>query len=130
SVLVNAAHDIVHLSASAGRFLHYSGGEPSKSLLRAVHPSLRVELRAALYLAGQMQSRAEVLVSPTELGGESRAITIRVSLVTDLGADLFLVTFSDWAVGPGAGPDAVQEEPLETQPAARHLERELERLKT
>ncbi|HXD43330.1 MAG TPA: CheR family methyltransferase [Ramlibacter sp.] len=130
SVLVNAEHDIVHLSASAGRFLHYSGGEPSKSLLRAVHPSLRIELRAALYQAGQTQSSAEVLVSPTELDGESRAVTIRVSPVVDLGAELFLVTFSARAMGATAQPDTVQAEPLEAQPAARHLERELERLKT
>ncbi|HXE49757.1 MAG TPA: CheR family methyltransferase, partial [Ramlibacter sp.] len=128
SVLVDSEHDIVHMSASAGRFLHFSGGEPSKSLLRAVHPSLRIELRAALYQAGQTQSSAEVLVSPTELGGESRAITIRVSPVADPGAELFLVTFSDRAVGATAQPDSVQA--TEAQPVARHLELELERLKT
>ncbi|HXD07856.1 MAG TPA: CheR family methyltransferase, partial [Burkholderiaceae bacterium] len=129
SVLVDAEHDIVHMSASVGRYLQYSGGEPSKSLLRAVHPSLRIELRAALYQAAQTQSTAEVLVSPTELGGESRAIAIRVSPVTGLGAELFLVMFSDHPVGSATQPETASAERVEAQPVARHLERELERLK-
>jgi two-component system CheB/CheR fusion protein len=129
SILVNGEHDIVHLSSSAGRFLQYSGGEPSKSLLRAVHPSLRIELRAALYQAAQTQATAEVLVSPVELGGESRAIAIRVSPVRDLGADLFLVMLSDQSVGAPAQPESSQTERISADPVARHLERELERLK-
>ena len=72
SILVDAEHDIVHVSASAGQYLQYSGGEPSKSVLRAVHPSLRVELRAALYQAAQSQNSAEVHASPTDLGGQGR----------------------------------------------------------
>jgi two-component system CheB/CheR fusion protein len=44
-------HDIVHLSPSAGRFLQLAGGEPSRNLLRAVPPELRIDLRAALYQA-------------------------------------------------------------------------------
>jgi two-component system, chemotaxis family, CheB/CheR fusion protein len=129
SVLIDAEHDIVHMSASAGRFLQYSGGEPTKSLLRAVHPSLRIELRAALYQAAQTQSSSEVLVSPTEMAGQSRAVAIRVSPVSGLGAELFLVTFSDRALG-SAPKETDQIERVEAQPVARHLERELERLKT
>jgi two-component system CheB/CheR fusion protein len=129
SILVDAEHDIVHMSASAGRFLQYSGGEPSRSLLRAMHPSLRIELRAVLCQAAQTKSTAEVLVSPVELGGESRAIAIRVSPVRDLGAELFLVTLDDQPVGAAPQPDAAQPERLAPDPVARHLERELERLK-
>jgi two-component system CheB/CheR fusion protein len=129
SVLVNGEHDIVHLSSSAGRFLQYSGGEPSRSLLRAVHPSLRIELRAALYQAAQTQAPAEVLVNPVELGGESRAIAIRVSPVRDLGAELFLVMLSDRSVGAPAQPESSRPERISADPVSRHLERELERLK-
>jgi two-component system, chemotaxis family, CheB/CheR fusion protein len=130
SVLIDSEQDIVHMSASAGRFLQYSGGEPSKSLLRAVHPNLRIELRAALYQAAQTQCPAEVLVSPTEMAGQSRAVAIRVSPVSGLGAELFLVTFSDEPLGSAAPAVAAQAERIEAQPVARHLERELERLKT
>ncbi len=47
SVIVNAEHEIVHLSEQAGEFLKFVGGEPTTNLLRVVHPSLRVELRTA-----------------------------------------------------------------------------------
>ncbi len=130
SILVDGEHDIVHLSAGAGRFLQYSGGEPSKNLLRAVHPGLRVELRAALYQAAQTQATAEVLVSPVELAGDSRAIAVRVSPVKDLGAELFLVTLSDQPVGGAGEPASARPERIKADPVARHLERELERLKT
>jgi two-component system, chemotaxis family, CheB/CheR fusion protein len=130
SILVDAEHDIVHLSSSAGRFLQYSGGEPSKNLLRAIHPSLRIEVSAALYQAGQTRATAEVLVNPVELGGESRAIAIRVSPVSDLGTELFMVMLSDRPL------ETAEERQTETRPervaadpVARHLDRELERLK-
>ena len=55
SVIVDRDHDIVHLSESAGRFLQIAGGEPTMNLLRLVHPSLRVELRAALFRAAQTE---------------------------------------------------------------------------
>src|SRR5207253_616520 len=34
SVLVNADYDIVHLSEHAGRYLRFSGGDPSRNLLK------------------------------------------------------------------------------------------------
>jgi two-component system, chemotaxis family, CheB/CheR fusion protein len=129
SILVDAEHDIVHLSPNAGRFLQYSGGEPSRNLLRAMHPSLRIELRAALYQAAQTKTTAEVLVAPVELGGESLAIAIRVSPVRNLGAELFLVTLSDRAAGEAAPPETAQPERIAPEPVTHHLERELERLK-
>ena len=128
SVLIDAEHEILHLSPSAGRFLQYGGGEPSKNLLRAVHPSLRIELRAALYEAAQKHASAEVLVSPVELAGESMGVQIRATPVKAPAADMFVVSFEARPVGalaqganhpPGAGAD----------PVAAHLDRELERLK-
>src|SRR5262249_15030110 len=53
SVVVNEDYDIVHLSESAGRFLRFTGGEPSHNLLTVVHPDLRIELRTALFRAVQ-----------------------------------------------------------------------------
>jgi len=128
SILVDSEYDILHISASAGRFLQYAGGEPSRNLLRAVHPSLRIELRAALYKAAQTGSRTEVLVSPVELAGENVEVEIRVSPAKAIGSDLFLVVLG--ARSPG-GPEAgaVQPERAGVDPVARHLDRELERLK-
>src|SRR6516225_8127013 len=36
SILVDNEYDVVHISPTAGRFLQFSGGEPSRNLLRAV----------------------------------------------------------------------------------------------
>ena len=78
-MLVDAEHDIVHLSPAAGRFLQFSGGEPSRNLLQAVDPSLRIELRAALYQAAQTKAFGAVRpVIPVDFDGETCVVTIRV----------------------------------------------------
>ncbi|HSW18666.1 MAG TPA: chemotaxis protein CheB [Ramlibacter sp.] len=129
SVLVDAEHDILHLSAHAGRFLQYSGGEPSKNLLRAVHPSLRIELRAALYQAAQSRAPAEVVASAVELQGVSVQVTLRATPAEDLGAEMFLVTFSAQGVEEAAQEHGKPVERVRDDPVARQLDRELERLK-
>lgn len=53
SVVVDRDLNIVHMSESAGAFLRYIGGEPSRSLLALVLPELRLELRTAMYQAQQ-----------------------------------------------------------------------------
>jgi two-component system, chemotaxis family, CheB/CheR fusion protein len=129
SVLVDAEHEIRHLSPNAGRFLQFAGGEPSRNLLRVVHPGLRIELRAALYQAAQAKSTQEVLVSPVELAGEALEIGLRVSPVNDIGAELFLVMFRSRLVGI-PGDETQQAERVSADPVARQLDSELERLKT
>ena len=125
SALIDADYEILHLSSSAGAFLQFSGGEPSKNLLRAVHPSLRIELRAALYRAGHSQARTDVTVGAVELAGESLEVSLSVAPARGLGADMFLVMFSTRPLGEAA-PEA---EPVANDPVARHLDQELERLK-
>src|SRR5262249_2565998 len=53
SVIVDAEHEIVHLSEHAGTFLKFTGGEPTANVLRVVHPALQPELRAALFRAAE-----------------------------------------------------------------------------
>ena len=129
SVLIDAEHEIRHLSPSAGRFLQFGGGEPSRNLLRAIHPSLRVELRAALYQAAQIKATCEVLVSPVQIGGENMEVAMRVSPAKDLGSDYFVVALNARPLGARAPTEASQPERIGADPVARHLDRELERLK-
>lgn len=131
SILVDSDHEIKHLSPHAGRFLQFAGGEPSRSLLRVVHPGLRIELRAALYQAEQTRAPSSVVVTPVEIGGENLEVAIRVTPTRDVGADLLLVTLNARPVervGPAGAAAPV--EPASADPVARHLDRELERLKT
>ncbi|MBV9927445.1 MAG: PAS domain-containing protein [Acidobacteria bacterium] len=48
SVLVNADYEIVHLSDNVGRYLRFSGGEPTRNLLKVAHPELKIDLRSLL----------------------------------------------------------------------------------
>ena len=123
SILVNSAHDIVHLSASAGRFLQFTGGEPTRNLLRNVHPMLRVDLRAALYAAAQTSNVATVSRVPVEVGDARRLVGIRVTPAGEVAPNFLLVVFEEHpeddtaAVAVPRNADADQ--------AALHLEREL-----
>ena len=53
SVIIDENYNILHLSGRAGRFLQFAGGEPSRGLLKVVHPELRIELRTALFQAAK-----------------------------------------------------------------------------
>jgi two-component system CheB/CheR fusion protein len=129
SVLVDADHEIVHVSPSAGRYLQFAGGEPTRNLLRSVHPGLRIELRAALYQAAQTRSHAEASVGSIELGGQNAEISMRVSLAKGLGADMYVVMFDARPHGADVEPGSARPEGAAEDPVARHLDRELERLK-
>ena len=98
SILVNGDDEIVHLSENAGRFLHIPGGEPSRELLKAVHPSLRHDLRAALFISKQENGNAQaesVQFNPS--GGEESFVNIRVRQVEtpDSAGGFRLVIFDE-----------------------------------
>ena len=129
SLLVNGEHDILHLSESATPFLKFSGGEPSTNLYRVVHPMLRAELRAALYRARETNQPAATRGISLELEGRRRLVDLRVVPASDLAPDFWLVLLelgdesrrddherTEFAGGP-------------SEPAAHHIERELEQTK-
>ncbi len=125
SVIVDTHSQLLHLSEQAGCFLRFNGGEPSKDLLRLVHPGLRVELRTALSRVRQTGHTVEVPGVPVELGGQARTVTLRVSVVPELTTGCLLVVFAE------SGPE--NEPPLRlargSDPAVRELEEELDQLK-
>jgi len=127
SLMVNQQHEIVHLSENAGRFLLFSGGEPSVNLLRVVHPMLRVELRAALFRAAETNSPVEVFDLPLEIDGQSKVVDISVAPARELAPGYLLVVFSARESGAAAQRAAASVEP---EPVVRHLERELEQVKS
>jgi two-component system CheB/CheR fusion protein len=127
SILVNADHDIQHLSQSAGRFLQFVGGAPTTNLLRLVNSALRVELRTALFRAAQSGDTAIALQVPAEIEGAAVSVNIRVSPARDLAPDLLLVVFEENPSTPQAdGTPPIVPPP---EPMVQHLERELEQIK-
>ncbi|HYE41096.1 MAG TPA: PAS domain S-box protein, partial [Ramlibacter sp.] len=127
SVLVDGDHDIVHLSPSAGRFLQLAGGEPSRNLLKAVQPDLRIDLRAALYQALQQQKEVEVPPVALSMAGGRVVTGLRVVPAHEAGETLFLVLFE--VQSSGGETSEAKAARLAADPLARHLDAEIERLK-
>ncbi|MBT2322333.1 PAS domain S-box protein [Variovorax paradoxus] len=128
SVLVDARHEIVHLSASAGRLLQQSAGEPSRDLLRLVPSALRIELRTALHQAQQSGQPVETLGVATPIGDETRPIALRVVPQKDDGLDLTLVLFNGVDDELPAVP-AVSHAGEGDTPLVAQLDHELERMR-
>jgi len=128
SILIDEESEILHLSPGAARFLQFSGGEPSRNLLRVIHPSLRIELRAALYQALQSGSPSAVRGLAVEIAGETIIVGMTVRPMNDIAEGVALITIES---APSRDSQARTEmlQPVEADPAAHRLERELERLK-
>ncbi|KWT96982.1 MULTISPECIES: CheR family methyltransferase [unclassified Variovorax] len=126
SVLVDAEHDIVHLSASAAQLLQHAAGEPTRNLLRLVPSALRIELRTALHRATHGGESVETPRLQVPLGGETRALTMRVVPVKDGRHEMTLVLF-DIEV-PGAAASAVPEAQAHS-PLVAQLDQELDRMR-
>jgi two-component system CheB/CheR fusion protein len=130
SIIIDSEHEIMHLSPNAGRFLQYGGGEPSRNVLHAIHPALRIELRAAIYQVAQTLSRAEVSPLPIDVGGQAMVVRLAVTPMADIAPGMMLVTLEalpEDAAAPPAQPALV---PGEVDPLSHLLDRELERLKS
>jgi two-component system CheB/CheR fusion protein len=95
SVLVNEAHNIVHLSERAGRYLTFMPGEPSTNLLHVIHPSLRVELRTALFRAAQTNEEVIVAAQEIQVEGTKEIVDLHVRPIhpADSAHGFFLVLF-------------------------------------
>lgn len=129
SILVDAEYDIVHLSPSAGRYLQFGGGEPTRNLLRSAPASLRIELRAALYQAAQSHGAVELPPIAVEIpGSKPVSVAIRVTPANDIGAGLYLVVLQEQTAA--APVQALEASPGAAHPVAQHLDREIERLKS
>lgn len=95
SVVVNEDHDIVHLSAKAGRYLQFRAGEPTADLLKVVHPALRIELRTALFRAAQTQETIFTAPQAVDLDGHEETVVaeVRPMRSTDAAKGFSLVLF-------------------------------------
>jgi two-component system, chemotaxis family, CheB/CheR fusion protein len=77
SVIVDERLNLVHLSASAGQFLHLGEGEPSHSLLGLAGEELRRVLRTALHQV--FRDRVSVTRRiRMDVDGERRPVTVQV----------------------------------------------------
>lgn len=97
SVLINKEYDIVHLSENVGRYLRFTGGEPTRNLLKVVHPDLRLDLRTVLFAASQGQQGAEVRNICVKFGADTVIVNIIVRRIepAEAARSFMLVIFED-----------------------------------
>ncbi|HWQ33355.1 MAG TPA: chemotaxis protein CheB [Blastocatellia bacterium] len=135
SVLVNEENDIVHISGQAGRFLRFADGEPSRNLLKAVHPLLRLELRAALFAAMQKGGQVETRRIRARIEGQSRLINLTIEPLTEPEAARgYCIIIFEEIEDPlaqqheaEASPPAATTSETPIEPVVRQLEEELQR---
>ncbi|HEY3962926.1 MAG TPA: CheR family methyltransferase [Planctomycetaceae bacterium] len=130
SVIVNAEHEIVHLSEHAGRFFQFAGGEFTTNLLRVVHPALRVELRTALFRADETNDVATATDIPMEMEGQPCKVDFQVFPAKETSPGYYLVVFERKAATEGLlSPTPGSETAQSADPVIRDLERELVNIK-
>jgi two-component system CheB/CheR fusion protein len=97
SVVIDADHNILHMSERAGQYMRVVGGEPSRDILAMVLPELRIELRSALYQVqhsgGSVEGRQVSMIR----NGKPSVISITARPFHDdvARADYLLVMFSE-----------------------------------
>ncbi|HVE05780.1 MAG TPA: CheR family methyltransferase [Paraburkholderia sp.] len=129
SVLVSRESEIVHLSDRAGRFLQYSGGEPSHNIVAVVRPELRLELRTAIYQALHTNRSVEARRVHIEREGRSYFVNMTARPVHDpeANADFVLILFDE--VEDSMGGAETNAADAQKDPIISQLERELQRTK-
>ncbi|RYZ13388.1 MAG: PAS domain S-box protein [Comamonadaceae bacterium] len=114
SVLIDERYSVLHLSSGVGRFLERASGEPSDNLLNNVRPDIRLELRTALFKAGQTARSVETrLIQKHEDGRQVFLnITVRPLQSDDGAARHTLVVFDEveesMRPADGETPDAAR----------------------
>jgi two-component system CheB/CheR fusion protein len=129
SVVVNREYDIVHLSETAGRYLHFGAGELKRNLLSLVNPMLRIQLRGALFQAAQTQAPVDIPGVPVDIEGVRQAVNIAVRPAAGLAPDYLLVILEPAAAATPAPQAALLSQPEEAFVTER-LEKEMESMKS
>lgn len=141
SVLVNEDFDIVHLSESAGKYLYFSGGEPTSNLLKVANPELIPDLRAALFSSQRERKTSEFQNIAIELEGRKVQVNliVRPVEISESKQGFLLVIFDESTAPPPpvehaaqaaqtiAGDDAMESVVRQMQ---EELRRTKERLRT
>ena len=130
SILVNAEYDILHLSPEAGKFLTFAGGSATTNLLGVAQPTLRLELRAALFRALQSGEEVRVRGLTARIEGHPRLVDVRVRPLREPGrpqSEVFylLVVFEERS--DEAAP--VSDETNQREDVAHRLNLELNQMK-
>ncbi|RST48579.1 PAS domain S-box protein [Variovorax sp. DXTD-1] len=127
SILLDSNHEMLHVSPAATAFLHFSGGEPSRNVLRAIVPDLKAELQTALYHVNERRQPVEVAPVRVRLGQAQAEVSLHVIPVEEIGGGLLVLLRQG---EPAVGHGSIVVPRVDAEPIAEHLEREVMRLKS
>jgi two-component system CheB/CheR fusion protein len=131
SLVVTEEHNIVHMSERVGRYLHISGGEPSRDVLRLARVELRPDLRIALHEAARERTNVEVRGIAVRLEDGDHRVNISVRPVLgdgDAARGFFLIVF-DEKTARQEPSDAAVSLTSPAEPITRQLEEDLARVR-
>ncbi len=127
SVLVDGDYNILHLSERVGRFLHWAPGPPSRNLLAAALPPIRLALRTALFHARRSGHSVEARRVRLSRNDQTCLLNMTVRPVGEERgpSDLLLVLFDELqaTLADDAAPAPGDKDPLVVE-----LEAELQRV--
>jgi two-component system CheB/CheR fusion protein len=78
SIVVNERNVVLHISETAGRYLHLPKGPMTGDLLALVRPELQLELRAALFHAFEKNKAVVSRPVNVQFNGHKRRVTLTV----------------------------------------------------
>ena len=116
SVLIDAKHNVLHLSENVGKFYLPGAGTPSLNLLANVQPELRMELRTALFQMAQSGTPIQTRAIAVQRGNDQVLVQMRVRYFGEVGnaSGLTLVMFDEV-------PERPQDASLENADTAHQL---------
>lgn len=123
SILVDAEHNVLHVSEHAGRYLQVPGGLPSNNVFSLVREELRSELRGALLMAREQQATSRSKPISVRIDGEVRSVVLRVGSTGANDANAVALVIFDEA--GQVAPSGVGEPPRDGA-AVHQLEAELD----
>lgn len=126
SVLINHHYEIARISRGGRRWLELTEEDAlSTNLLKLIHPSLRIELRAALLQATQRNAATETRPVRIEMDGKAGNVRLLVQPVhsSEWLQGYFLVIFDERADSSSLPSNAA----ADAEPLLRQLEDELQR---
>jgi len=105
SILVDQHYDIVHVTPTAGKFLHPPVGTPTHQVLSLIRTELRQDLRSVLYKATNAGGTADAHHRGLAIGQSYFNIHVTAKRVQAAGQPLILIMFHavDATMDVGAG---------------------------
>jgi two-component system CheB/CheR fusion protein len=82
SILVDEAHQILHISETAGRYLLHPPGPPIADVVELVRPELRMDVRLSLHRAFEQGQTSLSLPIPVRFNGKPQRVYVQVKPVT------------------------------------------------